>query len=194
MVVIYFYLDTRFIISIILISIILFIQILQKVTVKKSFIICISLIILGSLVANQYKLYKIIIGQNILGNTRGWQYEAVLHIGTFMQDKPDSIFVTALHPPLFSLYGYDNVALLPLAITQEFYEDRIWGEIDSNPVTEITKRLEHNTQIYTSNAYVTALPMYSESLENIKTEFNLELIQSGCLETCNIYSVKLKTK
>ena len=187
----YFYLDARFLITIIVINILFFVKFL--VLIKDNQILKLATIVFTFFVMllSQKGLYRQLVGQNIFGSSHAWHYEAVQSIARFMDDKPESVIITALHPPLFSLYIQKNINLLPISNNQEFYGDQIWGKIDIAPAQEIRNRINNGQAVYVSNAYITAVPVYVLAFEQLRTEYKFDLEQSGCLETCNIYSLSL---
>lgn len=187
----YFYLDARFLITTIVLNIIFLCLLIKALDKKRALIIAVLGLGFFGLIINQRGLYKQIIGQNLLGNSTAWHHRSVLNVGQFMADKDGAVMVTALHPPLFSLYGFGQEQLLPISATQEYFSDGIWGEINPDIIAEVQSRVIDGQAVYVSNAYITAVPDYVKAFELIGQQFNLKLEKSGCLEACNIYSISL---
>ena len=72
----------------------------------------------------------------------------------------------------------------------------MWGtELDYTDLSASYKRLlENGTRLYISNAYVTQQASVIADYEQLKQQFELELVSEGCDHACDIYLVKKKSE
>lgn len=157
---------------------------------KNSLALLIPLIILFSL-AQQAGFYKLVIANNLFFKSSGWQYEAVKQVSNSLNNS--DILITALPPQLFQHYSTKEIIILPISQSQEFVANNTinWPiiNVENSLLNQYSRLIDSKSNIYITNAYLS----HSRDVENdyiqLTQSFNLELIQSGCLETCNLYKV-----
>jgi len=157
-------------------------------------------VVLGSclfLGFQERSLVKSVLAANWLGRSEAWQYRAIQVADIALKDEPGSYLITALPPFLAEMYSQGNYILLPLSPSQEFLEkgQNVWPKL-ANPddlFSEYQRLLSQGNKLYVTNAYLSAEAEFTLDMETIRQNFKLELLQTGCEETCNIYSLKTLT-
>lgn len=133
-----------------------------------------------------------------------WNYIAVLKMNEyFTKDKivnsKKPVLISALPPFLIDYYSNGNYILLPLSYEQEFREQEvrqiIWGPNDYSDLPKLYKKyLNEGFDLYVSRSGLGNEGYTNRDFNTIVKEFDTELVQPGCYDQCNIYSVKLKEK
>jgi len=157
--------------------------------------ILIPLVILGIFLQlfMQRNLVRQIVADNLLGRSTAWQYEAIKHFNSVLEN--DSLIITALPPFLVDTYQEKNYRALPLSYTQEFMNKKkhVWG--DDIGYEDLYKTyqnwLDEGKTIYISNAYITHHENVIKDFENYKKLFSMELKSKGCENACDIYKLEL---
>lgn len=129
-----------------------------------------------------------------------WNYLSVQNFNNFFKDSSsNNILITAMNPYYIDFYisknPSPNYKLLPLSTEQEFSGIReiAWGEEDYTDFINIYKKyLNSNYNLYATNAGLGNEPYLHRDFNLIKENFELEKVNEGCLDTCNIYRLKLK--
>ncbi len=159
--------------------------------------VIISLIIIGVHSLHQISLFKEIISFNVLHRSTAWQYQAIKQFDLYFLDKSDVKIITALPPFLVDAYQETEYRVLPLSQSQEFLQKKelVWGtDVPYENLMEgYITWLKQSKRLFISNAYITHQQSVIEDYEAYKTQFDLELVSSGCLDACNIYELHLKT-
>jgi hypothetical protein len=190
--IIFYIVDARYLIYIIILVSISGAWLVNEVKNKKIIIVFFIAIILNIFL--QKNLLKQLIADNWLGRSTAWQYEAILHLNKNLSE--DEMIVTALPPFLIDAYQTKNYQMLPLSKSQEFLQKGqfVWGtNIDYDDlIKNYNNWLEEGKTLYISNAYITHQQLVINDFEKFKNNFELKLISEGCLEACNIYKLKLK--
>lgn len=131
-----------------------------------------------------------------------WYYIAILKMNeylTFDKIKGDKkpVLISALPPFLVDYYTNSNYTLLPLSYDQEFRSMKalVWGPNDYSDLPELYKKyLNEGYDVYVSRAGLGNEGYTNRDFNTIVKEFDTKLVQPGCYDQCNIYSVKLKEK
>lgn len=137
------------------------------------------------------------IGLNLKHIEDPWSYLAVKEFNNFFDKKDSSQYLATFLPPFYVNYFYNgNYKYLPLSKKQEF-SDGVKDFVNKfypGELIELYKTLlNQGNKVYFSNFYVTAnFNSWNPSLEEVKKEFNFELVKEGCYQTCNIYELSLK--
>lgn len=143
----------------------------------------------------QKDLVRQVIADNLLGRSTAWQYEAVKHFDSVLEDG--DLLITALPPFLVDSYQEKSYRTLPLSYTQEFMNKKqyVWGnDIDYEDLQSTYEQwVEEGKVVYISNSYITHLQSVIKDFEVFKEKFNLELISKGCEQACNLYQLKIKS-
>lgn len=132
-----------------------------------------------------------------------WYYIAVLKMNEYFTkdkiivDSKKPVLISALPPFLIDYYSNGNYTLLPLSYDQEFrgQETRqiVWGPNDYSNLPKLyTKYLKDGYDVFVSRAGLGNEGYTNRDFNTIVAEFDTKLVQPGCYDQCNIYSVKLK--
>ncbi len=132
-----------------------------------------------------------------------WNYIAILKTNEFfspdkIKDSKRPILISALPPFLIDYYSNGNYSLLPLSYEQEFRgqdtRQIIWGPNDYSNLPKLYKKyLYEGYEVFVSRAGLGNESYTNKDFNTIIQEFDVELVQPGCFDQCNIYRVKLKT-
>ena len=141
--------------------------------------------------------YRKIVVDNFLYRSVAWQKEAVMFIGEYFenQENQDFALITNISPFYYDYYGWGKSEYLPLAPLYEYQGTTLWREkydwekFVADPVGFYTDILEAGKELYLTNAYVTNAEYVINHNELYKAAFELELVQVGCDQACNIYKV-----
>ena len=195
--------DTRYLIAlIVLIAVSIPIALPQLYSWKPRLTVGVTVVVFCLHLFTQFPLYKEIVAANLLGRSTAWQHQSILHFNSFATLQalkyPETVFITALPPFLVAAYQTAPYHVLPLSRHQEFIakDERVWGtELDYTDLSASYKRLlEKGTRLYISNAYVTQQASVIADYEQLKQQFELELVSEGCDHACDIYLVKKKSE
>ena len=161
----------------------------DKMGKKNKWLIGLVLFGLAMQLFNQRAFIKETIGNNLLGRSTAWQFEAVQHFNGVLGEN--DLIITALSPFLVDAYQTRSYRPLPMPQSQEFMQKKqyVWGEdIDyENLESGYQTWLEEGKTLYISNAYITHQQTVIKDYENYKENFDLELVSAGCEQACNIY-------
>ncbi len=174
-----------------------FLNLLKKSVLKNklnfnSFIVMILIIYLGS---NFIRL-KSAIMINLKYSETPWWYLSQLEMNNYFKNvsynnkKP--ILITLASPYLTDNYSNNSYTTLPLNDQQDFKNnmEKIWGQNNYDDLIILYKqKLKENNQVYITNYGVNAANHFKHSYQQIKDNFNLTLVQSGCYNLCNIYQL-----
>lgn len=145
---------------------------------------------------SQIPIFKQLISDNIFHRSTAWQYEAVKVIDAFKEKNPNASLITALPPHLVDAYSDNAQNLLPLSQDQEFLQKNqfVWGNniYYDDLIKNTEEYLNQNKEIYITNSYITHQASVIEDYEQYKNKFGFELVETGCLDACNIYKLSLK--
>lgn len=185
--------DSRYIIYLIILLSIAVAWLIDLIDNKK--IVLFVVLIAGLInIFYQKNMLKQLIGDNWLGHSTAWQYQAINHFNQQLGD--DDLIVTALPPFLVDAYQTKGYQVLPLSKSQEFLqkEMRIWGrQVNYDDLIAGYKQmLKNGKTLYISNAYVTHQQSVIADFEEFKSQFDMELVKEGCDQACNIYQLNLK--
>ncbi|MBD3279559.1 MAG: hypothetical protein GF390_02500 [Candidatus Pacebacteria bacterium] len=138
-----------------------------------------------------------------------WYYLAVQNLNSFFHLAPASqppLVISAMSPYFIDYYSNYHYQVLPLSTHQDFFAQRhqVWGDF-----TEFAQPTTNKQQINLLTLYENLLkqdrPVYlskyglgNESGKNadfakIASKFQLDLVQTGCHDLCNIYQLKLRS-
>ena len=105
--------------------------------------------------------------------------------------------VSPLPPYYIDYYSNGNYLLLPLDPQQEFrsYKEQAWGDYDySNLHKQYTALLDQGSSLYVATYGLGNEEYLHASFSNLKENFKLQKVSSGCYDLCDIYKVeKLQT-
>ncbi len=177
----------------------------QGITLKRSLIVnTFILILLTVYLVSSSSRIKDQISLNLRHAETPWHYIAVLEANKyFIADKIKSskkpILISAQPPFLVDYFTNGNYTLLPLSSEQEFrgQETReiVWGPNDYSDLPRLyTKYLKEGFDVYVSRAGLGNEGYTNRDFNTIVEKFETKLVQPGCYDQCNIYSVKLKEK
>lgn len=129
-----------------------------------------------------------------------WNYLAVKTFNQFFENKSviderKPILVTALQPFYIDYFSNKKYKLLPLSKDQEFTNNSatVWGDEEYSDFIKIyQKYLDEDRELFVTNASLGNEGYLYLGYNLIKDNFNLELVHSGCLDTCNIYKLNQK--
>lgn len=185
--------DSRYVIY----SIPLFIFLIVLTTPKKphtTYILTILVLLIFHII-NQLPIFKQILSENVLHRSVAWQYEAVKTINEFAAKEHNPYIITALPPHLIQAYAKNQITIYPLSTHQEFLQKKqyVWGNsIDyTNLIEFYEKKLVSNQKIFITNSYITHQKSVIDDFEVYKNTFELQLVQEGCFQSCNIYQLQL---
>lgn len=198
--------DTRYIYHVIpaeIAGITLLLNIIYKLSlkIKKIYLFYVLLILLfGFYSLTNFTRLKYQAVLNLKYAETPWNYLSVQNFNNFFKDSSsNNILITAMNPYYIDFYISKNppssYKLLPLSTEQEFSGIReiAWGEEDYTDFINIYKKyLNNNYNLYVSNAGLGNEPYLHRDFNLIKENFELEKVNEGCLDTCNIYKLKLK--
>ena len=154
-------------------------------------------VLLGLHLVQQLPLAKQLVGNNLLHRSQAWQYQSIKHIDTFFSSisQDNFLLITALPPHLVDAYAERDLPLLPLSPDQEFLQksELVWGKnLHYDDLhTEFRNQLKEGKTLFITNAYVTHQHSVIQDFENIKENFELELVSEGCEGACTIYLITL---
>jgi hypothetical protein len=139
-------------------------------------------------------LAKQVISANVLHRSQSWQFQSVKHFSQQQELDANAYLITALPPFLISTYENPEYKILPLSRHQEFLakDQNVWSTelADKSLLPDFYKKLlQEEKKLFVSNAYVTHQQAVIDDFENLKTQFNLELVSEGCEKTCNLYKL-----
>ncbi len=131
-----------------------------------------------------------------------WYYVAVLKMNEYFTkdkivDRKKPVLISALPPFLIDYYTNKNYSLLPLSYEQEFrsMKELVWGPNDYSNLPKLyAKYLNEGYDLYVSRSGLGNEGYTNRDFNAIVAEFDTNLVQFGCFDQCNIYSVKLKQK
>jgi hypothetical protein len=129
-----------------------------------------------------------------------WWYLSVRDISRYFETVPSTDkkpFLIVAHPPfLFDFYGNDKYALLPLTQMQDFRNEsrvRLWGNYDYSDYQKLySSLLKQGYPIYVTNYGLGNDKGYHEDFKMIQDNFDVQLVQTGCYNLCNVYTVNSK--
>lgn len=151
-------------------------------------------------VTNAIRL-KSAIAVNLKYSETPWWYLSQLKMNSYFDNlalSKNKPYLVTLAAPYFSdNYSNQNYTPLPLNHEQDFHGnfEKIWGLDDySNLIDLYASKLKNSNDVYITNYGIVAAGHFQESYKNIEGNFNLELVQSGCHNLCNIYKLELLEK
>lgn len=175
----------------------------EKVGINKKIIInFLILFAIGIYLINSFTRIKSQISLNLRYAETPWNYISVLKTNEyFTSEKVVSgkkpILISALPPYLVDYYSNGNYTLLPLAYQQEFrsFRESVWGDQDYSNLPNLYKNyLKKGFNLYVSRSGLGNEGYTNRDFNTIVKEFDTKLVQPGCYDQCNIYSVKLKDR
>lgn len=128
-----------------------------------------------------------------------WWYLSVIELNKYFADNTENkpIVVTAISPYLVDYYSNNNYKLLPLANQQDFNRDTAdreaaWGPNDYADLLNLYRqKLLDGNEVYVSKYGLGHEADKIAAFQAIQDTFNLELVQSGCYDLCNLYRLHL---
>lgn len=130
-----------------------------------------------------------------------WNYLAILKMNEYftsdkIKNNKSPVLISALNPYLIDYFSNGNFTLLPLSYDQDLRgTERIaaWGPNDYSDLPKLYKKyLNEGYNVYVSRAGLGNEGYTNRDFNTIVEKFNTKLVQPGCYDQCNIYSVKLK--
>ncbi len=151
---------------------------------------------------NNFTRIKSQISLNLRYAETPWNYIAVLKMNEYFTYQKvvsgkQPVLISALPPFLIDYYSNGNFSLLPLSYEQEFrgIKEIVWGPNDYSDLPKLYKKyLNDGYDVYVSRAGLGNEGYTNRDFNMIVNEFDTRLVQPGCFDQCNIYSVKLKQK
>ncbi len=135
------------------------------------------------------------VGLNFRHAEEPWNYKAVVEFNSFFSQSKDKkpYFGTLLPPYFVGYYTNGNYNYLPVSMGQEFFGDKKKApKVFLTLLVDYYKMLlEAGNEIYISPYYQANLLSWKQDYDNLAKNFNLELVKSGCHNTCNIYKLTL---
>lgn len=131
-----------------------------------------------------------------------WNYIAVLKMNEYFTkdkiiDSKKPVLISALPPFLIDYYSNGNYTLLPLSYEQEFrgIKELVWGPNDYSDLPKLyIKYLKEGFDVFVSRAGLGNEGYTNRDFNTIVSEFDTQLVLSGCYDQCSIYSIKIKDK
>lgn len=161
----------------------------------RNVVILTMLLLLSTQLFVQKALFRELLANNLLHRSVAWQYESVNHFNAFFATHPNAVIGTFLPPGFVELYQRSSFRVLPLSKSQEFMNisQRPWGALDYEDLTaNLTTALSQGKFVYVSNAYISSQHQFSADWQQLNMQFQLKKVSEGCLNTCDIYEVRLK--
>lgn len=201
--------DTRFIIAlyplIIILIAIFFNFVVGKVQLKLflSFLIIISICLFLVKGFNQrteemmITTFKKQIGLNFRYKEDPWYYLAVNSFNRFFaKNTGTNVYLGTFLPPFFvHFYTNNHYIYLPLALDQDFFPGK-GGLAEKTGIDSVYEKyrqlLINGKKVYVSNIFSNNLSRWREDFYLLLRQFNYRLVKKGCLDTCNLYEITLK--
>lgn len=171
---------------------------------KKNIFNALVILVIVFYLATSFVRIKSQISLNLRYAETPWNYISILKMNEyFTKDKiigdKKPVLISALPPFLIDYYTNGNYSLLPLSYEQEFRgqvtREIVWGQNDYSDLPKLYKKyLNKGYDVYVSRAGLGNEGYTNRDFNTIVKEFDTKLVQSGCYDQCNIYSVKLKEK
>lgn len=175
----------------------------NRISVSRKIILNAVIIIMISIyLITNFTRIKSQISLNLRYAETPWNYIAVLKMNEYftkdkMVDSKKPVLISALPPFLIDYYSNGNYRLLPLSYDQEFrsFKELVWGSNDYSDLPKLYKKyLNEGYDVYVSRAGLGNEGYTNRDFNTIVKEFDTKLVQPGCYDQCNIYSVKLKER
>ncbi len=144
--------------------------------------------------------FKKQIGLNFRHEETPWNYLAVQQFNTFFNQSQyqDAYLGTVLPPFYVDFYSNHRYKYLPLVTGQDFFPEKEGllnqMKIGNNIALYYTDLLKKNHQVFVSNYYLNNLRGWQIEFDNLLKQFDVRLMKEGCLGSCNIYQLSLKTQ
>lgn len=103
------------------------------------------------------------------------------------------VLITAIPPHLYDFYTSGRVQLLPLSHDHDFRGDRknLWGDHDYEDLPALyASFLQDGRAVYVTNYGIGNEAPRHADLQNLKDNFQLELIKEDCHGACNLWRVR----
>lgn len=124
-----------------------------------------------------------------------WWYLMVEEMDAYFSDtaSDETMLITLGSPYFFDFYSNNKYSLLPLSASQDFIQSAniVWG-IDEQKTLLATyeDQLSNGKQVYITNFGVNANSQFTSEFTAVTKHFELEEVQTGCHQLCNIYELK----
>lgn len=136
------------------------------------------------------------VGINLKYAETPWWYLSVLDYNSFFatrrEEQPQLITLTS--PFMIDYYSNNTYTVLPFDEQQDFnnQKDTVWGiPEDQTLIDTYRSKLEAGENLYISNYGIEATNRFKSTFAQYQTLFDLEKVQEGCYNLCNIYRVSL---
>lgn len=127
-----------------------------------------------------------------------WYYLSVMKLNKYFSQKKKGkkkpVVISALMPYYIDFFSNGNYTLLPLSQQQDFRTHMIfaWGEHDySNLPMLYEQYLKQGYVLYIHKSLGNEAYLH-EGYKKVFDLFKTELVQEGCLGSCNIYKISIK--
>jgi len=129
-----------------------------------------------------------------------WWYLSVLDLNKYFAtvEISNPVVITAINPFLVDYYATRKYELLPLANQQDFNTDEndksaVWGPNDyTNLLLLYQQKLLEGKEVYVAKYGLGHESDKIQAFQSIQDTFDLELVQSGCYDLCNLYQLHLQ--
>lgn len=131
-----------------------------------------------------------------------WTYISVIRVNDFLRrqkmanpKQPMPVVISPLSPYYIDFFTTEKMILLPLSSNQEARADqrKVWGEYDYKNLHQVyTNFLKQNVPVYFASYGVGNDKDMKQTRDNLKTDFEVIEVDTGCENVCNIYQLKLK--
>lgn len=136
------------------------------------------------------------VGINLKYAETPWWYLSVLDYNSFFatrrEEQPQLITLTS--PFMIDYYSNNTYTVLPFDEQQDFnnQKDTVWGIPKEQLLVDTYRsKLEAGENLYISNYGIEATNRFKSTFAQYQTLFDLEKVQEGCYNLCNIYRVSL---
>lgn len=172
--------------------------ILFKKHQKKYLSYLILIIIFCGLFLSKFDELKKQIKSNYFEPNPPLNYRTVQSFNNFFSEKSSNrpVIITTLTPYFVDFYSNRNFKLLPLSNSQYFMDRAklVWGDDDyTNLINLYKKYLNDGFELYVSEYKTEWSYFYRLDYFNIKQNFNLEKVASGCENKCNLFKLLPKS-
>ena len=130
-----------------------------------------------------------------------WAYLAVQDYNRFfaspeLTDQPSPKYLITLLPPFYlDFFKSGSYQVLPLSNVQDFKNQReqVWGEPQTEELFDLYRRkMNEGAEVFVTNYFINSSDQFRRDFATIEQSFELEKVQTGCFEGCNLYRLDNK--
>ncbi len=131
-----------------------------------------------------------------------WTYISVIRMNDFIKKQktiyPEAVtpvVITPLSPYYVDFFKTEKMTLLPLSMNQEARTDqrKVWGDYDYKHLHQVySDFLKQHVPVYFASYGIGNDKDMQQTRDQLKDDFVLTEVDSGCINVCNIYQLNLK--